>query len=123
MAVHLIIGKMKDPTWTSYVLEDTMTGKVLGGCVLREHNHQDSQCSIAELFLLSIKSDCQQKGLGRRMIQHLKNNYSSIVAFADLNALEFFKKQSFLEVGESTRQYKDLLRVIERCDESLLMAF
>ena len=57
------------------------------------------------------------------MIWHLKEVYSSIVSFADLNALEFFKKQGFLEVGTTTKQYSDLLRVVERCDESLLMAY
>ena len=53
----------------------------------------------------------------------MKEEYNSIVAFADLNALEFFKKQGFLEVAESTKQSSDLRRVIELCDESLLMAY
>ena len=57
------------------------------------------------------------------MLAHLKSQYSSIVAFADLNALEFFDKQGFTEVDATSQQYSDLLRVIERCDESLLMAF
>ena len=44
------------------------------------------------------------------------------MAFADLNALEFFGKQGFVEVETSSQQYNDLLRVVERFDESLLMA-
>ncbi len=41
MAVHLIMGKMKDPTWTSFVLQDIKSDKVLGGCVVREHKHEE----------------------------------------------------------------------------------
>ena len=91
--------------------------------MVREHKHDKGRKGIGELFLLSIKTGCQQRGFGRQLIQHMKEFYSSIVAFADLNALEFFKKQGFLEVGVQTKQYADLLRVIEHCDESLLMAY
>ena len=122
MAVHLIVGKMKDPAWTSFVLQETESNTVVGGAVVREHTSEGRK-GIAELFLISIKSGCQQNGLGRRLIWHLKEAYSSIVAFADLRALEFFKRQGFLEVGTMTKQYSDLLRVIERCDKSILMAY
>ena len=58
MAVHLIVGKMKDPTWTSFVLQDNENNKVLGGAVVREHKNEEGRKGIGELFLLSIKSDC-----------------------------------------------------------------
>ena len=72
MGLSHIQAKMRDPKWTSFVLVESGTGRVIGGSVCREHKYEGCETGICELFLLSIKSDCQQKGLGRLMITNLK---------------------------------------------------
>ena len=91
-----IIAKVRDEkTWKSYLVCDSekpMT--VVGGCVVREHF--DGQ--MGELYLMAVRTEGQNKGLGRLMIDELKTRHQKIVTFADFRALGFYKKMGFSPV-------------------------
>lgn len=128
--MHLadIIGKVRNEAiWVSYaVLDGSDDRQVLGGCVIREHESvggsDNEPAKMAELFLLAVDSQKEKKGIGRLILETLKQKYASIVAFADLRATGFFSKMGFLEV-EEPRVRRHLLSKIESCTSSTLMLF
>ena len=102
MSLPDILNKVRQENiWKSYVALDTLNSKqVLGGCVIREHQQVDDQSKFAELFLLAVDPSRQSQGLGRRILQTLKDEYSHIVTFADLRAVEFFTKMEFKNIND-----------------------
>ena len=124
-----ILTKVRQETlWKSYIATSTDNGKVLGGCVIREHqpltnsSTQSTQKPFAELFLLAVDSNCQSQGLGRRILEKLKTEYSQIVTFADLRAVDFFAKMGFTQIID-LKLKKQLLEKIESCTSSQLMLY
>ena len=74
-----------------------VTGQeVMGGCTFKYHRYE----SFIELTLLGVAWSCQDFGLGSSIIESLKlhasvKDFSTIVTYADNNAVPFFKKQGF----------------------------
>ena len=69
-----IIAKIRcEETWKSYIV--SFKEKVLGGCVLKEHNAVDGQVGFAELYLLAVRPEHQKAGLGQRILTELKEKY------------------------------------------------
>ena len=122
--MHLedVIAKIRcEETWKSYVVSSDQ--KVLGGCVLKEHQTVDGQAGFAELFLLAVRSNNQTSGLGRRILAELKKKYERIVTFADMRATGFFDKMGFKCVPERGPKRERLLSVIHQCSSSQLMIY
>jgi len=77
--MHLedVIAKVRDQeTWKSYIVSSSCNPrKVLGGCILREHENFDypSGTPYVELSLLAVSSESQASGLGQRLVSKLKN--------------------------------------------------
>ena len=72
---------------------------VLAGRIIKELN---GNTGLAELCLMAVRSDTQNKGLGRKMVDALKREYPKIVTFADQRALGFYRKMGFLTVPKGS---------------------
>lgn len=84
--------------WKTYVAVSE-AGKVLGGCVLREHEAvADEEDPLTELSLLAIDGESQLYNLGYALIDALKKDYSRMVTNADDRATGFFAKMGFKHV-------------------------
>ena len=104
-----IIEKVSDyNAWKTFIIFDA-TAKVLGGCVLREHPSIDSKYygarngTLAELYLMAIRPECQAFGLERCLCEHIKVLYSQIAAFTDSKTRIFFVKMGFQRLSESRK--------------------
>ena len=94
LELHTVIEKVRNHnTWKTFIISCDDTAKVLGGCVIKEHDYLDS--TIAELFVMAIRPECQVFGLKRRLINHLQTLYSQIAAYINSNTRKFFAKMGF----------------------------
>lgn len=94
----------------------------MGGCTFKYHRCE----SFIELTLLGVAWSCQEYGLGSSIIESLKLhasvlNFSSIVTYADNNALTFFQKQGFEPLVPEDASYKLVNNTIMTCCKSTLM--
>ena len=98
---------------------------MLGGAVVRVHNKRPLLGTerFVELHLMAVSSQNQTRGLGRRMLDLLKEKYETIVTFADHRALGFYEKMGFKEIKEDSKDGKALLSMVQPCDQATLMAF
>ena len=74
---------------------------------------------MIELTLLGVAWSCQEYGLGSSIIESLKlhasvKDFSTIVTYADNNAITFFKKQGF-EPLESTHDSFEVVKLLNSC--------
>ena len=102
------------------VCDEKDNSLVQAGCIIKE---LDAQAGMAELCLMAVRTDTQNKGLGRRMVDALKRIYSKIVTFADTRALGFYRKMGFLSVPKGSQEHTRLLKQIESCTYAELMQF
>ena len=61
----------------SYIIkhrtEDVAAKSTVGACLIRKNeDHQDDKTNFAELYFLFIDPDFRNIGLGRKMIEYLK---------------------------------------------------
>ena len=63
------------------VCDPTNHSNVLAGCIVKDLEAKAGPA--VELCLMAVKSEAQSKGLGRRMVDALKQEYPKIVTFAD----------------------------------------
>ena len=59
-----------------------------------------------------MRTDNQQGGVGRRLIEDLKQRYQQIVTFADLRAIGFYEKMGFVKVPEESIKGQQLLDIM-----------
>ena len=112
MELESILSKVRDEeSWTSYVVaRKDDPAKVLGGCVVKEHCCEGQ--SFAELFLLAVSSSYQKQGLGRRIVEHLKEKHQMIATYSDLKTTGFYARLGFREVSDQHPQRAGILACI-----------
>ena len=101
MYLEDVLEKVREQdTYKSYVVWSSCAPrKVLGGCIVREHLDSETPGSpYVELSLLAVDAERQVSGLGRLLVNKLKNLYNRIATFADLRAVGFFEKMGFVMV-------------------------
>ncbi|QRN49635.1 GNAT family N-acetyltransferase [Macrococcoides bohemicum] len=71
-------------------------------------NVQDDICVITSL---AVDETYQGRGIGKKLINHIKENYYNIVAETDDDALAFYRKQGFVieSLGE---KYPGIIRYL-----------
>ncbi len=94
----------------------------MGGCTFRYHRCE----SMIELTLLGVAWSCQEYGLGSSIIESLKlhasvKDFSTIVTYADNNAITFFKKQGFEPLDSTHDSFEVVKKTIVTCVKSTLM--
>ena len=93
-----VLAMMRDmQAWKTYVVV-CEAGKVLGGCVLKEHlpqSEDENQNTFVEISLIAIDGPSQLYNLGSALIKTLKSEYAHLVTHADNKAARFFAKMGF----------------------------
>lgn len=56
-------------------------------------NVQDNKCEITSL---AVDETYQSRGIGTKLVNHIKENYYYIIAETDDDALAFYRKQGFV---------------------------
>ena len=71
---------------------------VLGGCIVRENTKlMDNEINCLELYGISIIPERRNEGLGRQLIDYLKEKYPIIATYQPENSetIDFFLKMNF----------------------------
>lgn len=66
------------------------------------------QIKYVDLLLLGVDHAYQNQGLGTKLIKHLISQFEKIIAWVDLNAVEFYKKLGFREYA-TPKNHKKIL--------------
>ncbi|MCG7421016.1 GNAT family N-acetyltransferase [Macrococcus epidermidis] len=71
-------------------------------------NLQDNRCEITSL---AVDENYQGRGIGSKLVNHIKENYNNIVAETDGDTLAFYRKQGFVikSLGE---KYPGIIRYL-----------
>ena len=74
---------------------------------------------VAELNLLGIALDSQGYGLGRKIIEHLKESYKGIICYMDKSAKTFFSNLGF-KIAPLANRHSHLLMIWKKRQSDIL---
>lgn len=74
----------------------TCNGKILGAATYRSFHF--NMTKNANLLLIGVPDSEKGKGVGRKLLDYIKNNFKSIICvYSDTNCIEFYRKCGFIE--------------------------